>query len=82
MVNTYYNSIFKRKSFHLFRDLGIISEEELEMLNKYIENVVPLDSEIKYKIKVVPELSTTCNRGAQYCIEFYSEDKGNYRMML
>lgn len=34
--------------------------------------------DIKSKIKIVPEKETSCKRGGDYCIEFYSEEKGNY----
>ncbi|MGN0165575.1 MAG: nitroreductase family protein [Lachnospiraceae bacterium] len=74
----YYNMIFKRKSFHLFRNRETISNEDLSELKVFAEDVIPLDKEIQYKIKIVPEAETTCSRGAEYCIEFYSEEKGNY----
>lgn len=70
--------IFKRKSFHLFKNIEKINENDLEELNGFIETVTPLDESIRYSIKIVPEAGTTCKRGAQYCIEFYSEEKGNY----
>ena len=38
----YYQSIFKRKSFHLFRDTKKLSEEDLNDLSKFLETVVPL----------------------------------------
>ena len=47
-------------------------------LTRFIDNVKPLDDSIRFSIKIVPESETTCKRGAQYCIEFYSEEKGNY----
>lgn len=74
----YYNLIFKRKSFHLFRNRETISNDDLDELKAFTEKVVPLDRDILFKMKIVPEAETTCNRGAEYCIEFYSEEKGNY----
>ncbi|MFA6338300.1 MAG: nitroreductase family protein [Saccharofermentanales bacterium] len=74
----YYEMIFKRKSFHLFENIGNISDEELEELKAFIANVKPLDESIRFVTKIVPESQTSCKRGAQYCIEFYSEEKGNY----
>ncbi len=74
----YYDMILKRKSFHLFRGKESISETELKDLEDFIQTVHPLDSSIKTKIKIVPENQTTCKRGGDYCIEFYSEEKGNY----
>ena len=74
----YYSQIFKRKSFHLFRDIGTITGKELAEIEQFIFTVTPLDNTIKFAIKIVPELETTCKRGAQYCILFYSETTGNY----
>ena len=74
----YYQSIFKRKSFHLFRDTKKLSEEDLNDLSKFLETVVPLHPEIRTKMKIVKESETTCKRGAEYCILFYSENKEGY----
>lgn len=74
----YYSQIFKRKSFHLFRDIGTITGQELAEIKQFIFTVTPLDNTIKFAIKIVPELETTSKRGAQYCILFYSETTGNY----
>ena len=40
-------------------------------------NLKPLVEDIKVKIKIVKD-STTCKRGQEYCILFYSEKKDNY----
>ena len=49
----YYELIFKRKSFHLFRGTdGKISEAELQQLEDFIKTVKPLDTEIKTKIRI------------------------------
>ncbi|MDY2698169.1 MAG: nitroreductase family protein [Lachnospiraceae bacterium] len=74
----YYEQIFKRKSFHLFRETEIISNEELEDIKAFSEGVTPLVSGIKTAVRIVTEQETTCKRGAQYCILFYSERKGEY----
>lgn len=74
----YYELIFKRKSFHMFKDTEKILPEELSALQEFIANLKPLDSSIRTEIRIVPEEKTTCKRGAEYCIEFYSEEKGNY----
>ena len=80
MINneTYYLNIYKRKSFHLFRDTLTVSEKDLMELNDFIKEVKPLEKDIQYKIKVVKESDTTCHRGAEYCVLFYSEAKGDY----
>ena len=79
MNNELYNMIFKRKSFHLFRNIGdeCITSSELSDIEEVFNKLVPLVDDIKVKIKIVKE-STTCRRGQEYCILFYSEKKDNY----
>lgn len=77
-MQEYYDMIFKRKSFHLFRNTEDISEQELEELKAFVQAVKPLDDTIKTSIEIVEEKETTCKRGAQYCILFYSEKKNAY----
>ena len=79
MDNSLYDMIFKRKSFHLFRNIGEehISEEELKDIEEYCSKLEPLVGGIKYKIKIVKD-GATCMRGQEYCILFYSEKKENY----
>ena len=74
-----YEMIFKRKSFHLFRNIGKekITDKELEELENAFYNFQPLIKDIKVKIKIVKD-STTCKRGQEYCVLFYSEIKDNY----
>ena len=79
MDNNLYEMIFKRKSFHLFRNVGSqkISEEEIKDIENKFNDFKPLVDDIKVKIKIVKD-STTCKRGQEYCILFYSEKKDNY----
>lgn len=79
MNNDLYEMIFKRKSFHLFRDIGNehITEEELQDIEEQFSKMKPLVDDIKVKIKIVKD-GTTCSRGQEYCILFYSEKKDNY----
>lgn len=74
-----YDMIFKRKSFHLFRNIGNenITEEELKDIENEFNNLKPLVEDIKVNIKIVKD-STTCKRKQEYCILFYSEKKDNY----
>ena len=74
----YYKQIFKRKSFHFFKEREEISDNEIKDLNEFIKNVKRLDNDIKINIIIVPEQETTCKRGGQYCILFYSEKKNEY----
>ena len=79
MDNSLYDMIFKRKSFHLFRNIGNknISDDELKDIENEFSKLIPLVDDIKVKIKIVKE-GATCRRGQEYCILFYSEKKDNY----
>ena len=79
MDNELYDMIFKRKSFHLFRNIGNehITEDELKEIEEYCHKLTPLVKDIKVKVKIVKE-GATCLRGQEYCILFYSEKKENY----
>ena len=74
----YYKQIFKRKSFHIFKDTDTLTGDEIQELKDFIKTVKPLNAEIKTEICIVPESETTCKRGGQYCILFYSETKDEY----
>ena len=73
-----YNMIFKRKSFHLFRNIGNehLTEDEIKAIEKQFSKLKPLIEDIKVKIKIVKKESIL--RGQEYCILFYSEKKDNY----
>ena len=73
-----YEMIFKRKSFHLFRDIGNehLTEEELKDIEEYFYKLKPLVRNIKVKIRIIKKESIL--RGQEYCILFYSEKKDNY----
>ena len=79
MNNELYDMIFKRKSFHLFRNIGKehITNDELKNIEEYFSKLKPLVDDIKVKIKIVKE-GAICRRGQEYCILFYSEKKENY----
>lgn len=77
-MTNYYKEIFKRKSFHFFNGGEKTTEEDLVIINNYIKTITPLYPDIKTEIVIVKENETTCHRGADYCILFYSEPKGDY----
>ena len=80
-INTeLYEMIFKRKSFHLFRNIGELSitSSEIEKIQEVYKTLKPLCPDIKTAIRIVPADETTCKRGQQYCIILYSEKKDNY----
>ena len=78
MNSKFYDMIFKRKSFHLFRNIGNehISDSELKEIEEAFYSFKPLVDDIKVKIKIVKK--TMCKRGQEYCILFYSQKKDNY----
>ena len=73
-----YEMIFKRKSFHLFRNIGNehLTKKELNDIEKEFYKFKPLVKDINVKIKIVKKDSIL--RGQEYCILFYSEKKDNY----
>ena len=73
-----YQMVFKRKSFHIFKNTLIISEEELAQIETAFLECSPLIPEIKVGMKIVPAAATTCKRGQEYCILLYSEKKEGY----
>ena len=86
-MGTFYPYIFKRKSFHLFRnnktkeyykDKYQISKDKISEIYNVFKKLKRLDDNIKIDIIIVKEEETNCRRGAEYCILFYSEQKQNY----
>ena len=73
-----YDMIFKRKSFHFFRNIGNenLTDKELKDIEKEFSKLKPLDDSIKVKIRIIKKESVL--RGQEYCILFYSEKKDNY----
>jgi len=82
-----YQMIFKRKSFHLFRDnktriyfneYNKISDEEINDIYNVFKTFKHLVDGIKVDIKIVENEMTNCKRGQEFCILLYSEKKSNY----
>ena len=69
MNGNLYDMIFKRKSFHLFRNIGNerITVTELKDIEEQFLKLKPLVEDINVKIKIVKN-NTTCKRGQEYCI--------------
>lgn len=82
MDSRYYNAIFKRKSFHLFRNTGEgrVTDEELEEIREAYESFEALYPDIHTAIRIVPADQVNFKRDAEYCIMIYSEKKDNYLM--
>ena len=82
MKEDFYETIFKRKSFHLFRGVGsdIITQDELADIEKAYADFDCLYPEIKTAIRIVSASKVNFKRDAEYCILIYSEEKDNYLM--
>ena len=82
MKEKYYDMIFKRKSFHLFRNAGTgkLCEEELSAIREAYEGFEPLYPEIRTALRIVPAEKVNFKRDAEYCLLIYSEKKENYLM--
>ena len=80
MNTLFYEMIFKRKSFHIFRNVGdeSIGEDELYDIQNAYSGFIPLIRGIRTAIRIIPEDQTTCRRGGEYCILLYSEKKDGY----
>ncbi len=76
----YYDMIFKRKSFHLFRGVGneALTQDELAAIEKAYADFASLCPDIKTAIRIVPASKVNLKRDAEYCILIYSEKKDNY----
>ena len=63
MDSSYYDLIFKRKSFHRYGepDGKTITQEELNEISEMWYKFTPLFDGIKTKIKIVPGSQTSCN---------------------
>lgn len=81
-MEQYYEAIFKRKSFHLFRNVGSdrISPEELTDIENAYPEFETLYPDIRTAIRIVPAARVNFKRDAEYCILIYSEKKDNYLM--
>lgn len=81
MINeNLYGMIFKRKSFHIFRNVGeaSVSDHELAEIHQAYHEFTPLYPDIKTEIRIVPSGETTCSRSEEYCILLYSQLKEGY----
>ena len=80
MEQEFYSMIFRRKSFHHFRNVGDdrLTPDELDGIGKAFEEFDRLDPEIRTAIRIVPAETVNCARGAAFCILIYSEKKENF----
>lgn len=79
MKQELYNQIFRRKSFHTFRERSgeKILDEEIEDILREYKNFDSL-FDIQTDIKIVKAENTTCKRNEEYCIMLFSDIKDGY----
>ena len=86
-----YPMIFKRKSFHTFKNWKTrkdfsqeyqISQSEYEDILNAFESFERLDPEIRIAIRIAENEETSCRRGQEKVLLLYSEEKGNYLMNI
>ncbi|MBR4461411.1 MAG: nitroreductase [Erysipelotrichaceae bacterium] len=79
-----YPMIYKRKSFHVFRDPPSgkayhdeysITDNELIRIQEIYDSLVPLCPEIRTAMRIAENEETSCQRGQEKVLLFYSEDK-------
>ena len=82
MKEQFYDTIFKRKSFHLFRGVGgeRISPEELQQIREAWDSFERLYPEIPTAIRILPAEKVNFKRDAEYCILIYSGQADNRLM--
>lgn len=78
MEENLYPMLFKRKSFHIFKEPGHISPKEQARIRESFSGCTPLVPEIRVEMKLVSGEETTCKRGQEFCILFFSERKAGY----
>lgn len=80
MKANYYETVFKRKSFHVFRNVGTekLGEDTLAEIAQAWEGFERLCPDIRTAIRIVPAEKINFKRDAEYCILIYSEKKENY----
>ncbi len=77
MNNINYEMIFKRKSFHVFKEVIPFTPQDLEEIEQQLQQLMPLSKDIHTEFRLVPKEETTSTRG-EYCILIYSETKEGF----
>ncbi len=79
MDASFYDMIFKRRSFHTFLGAksGSISDAEIETVKSAYKTLAPLCSDIATDIRIIPAGNPLVGCGEEYRILFYSEQKEN-----
>jgi hypothetical protein len=72
MEKSYYPQIFKRKSFHIFKNIGALSPTDLQNITAFWDTLTPLDPAIPTAMTIMPVDQAACKRGEEYCLYLYS----------
>ena len=82
MNRALYPEIFRRRSFHLFRNTGNerLTAEELRETEAAWNGFEKLYPGIRTALRIIPADRVNLKRDAEYCILIYSEKKENYLM--
>lgn len=72
-----YGEIFRRKSVRKFDEALRITEQEKADLLEFIEQLRPLDADIKVSCRLVAASETNARQG-EYCLVLFSEKKPGY----
>lgn len=82
MREDFYEAVFMRKSFHLFRGVGneTITPDELEEIERAWDGFDRLLPDVRTALRVVPAKEVNFKRDAEYCLLIYSEEQTNYLM--
>lgn len=80
MNDELYPMIFKRKSFHTYRNAGELqlSSDELAEISAAFQQLPPLIPGIEMKMTIRSEADSACHRGNEYTLYFYSQQKDGY----
>ena len=73
-----FGQIYRRRSQHRFRAAEKMTDGDLRSVRDAVSAALPLDPSIKTETAIVPATETSCRLGAEYCILFYSEKKGDW----
>ena len=66
------NGVYKRKSVRKYN--GTLTEQEMEQIKGYLQQLKPLCPEIKVAYEIVPCKDTNCKFNAEWCLIVYSEE--------
>lgn len=69
-----YEMILKRKSFRRFDETLSISSDEMQKIEQQLNQLLPLQNNIRIEFRIVEKSKTTCKRG-EYCLLIYSQQK-------